>query len=61
MPIVEALAAGVSGAFIVLACCWLAHRIFVVEPKLRRAQEDVHKAALLSLGQDRLRPMDIRR
>jgi len=61
MPIVEALAAGAASAVILLAVGWVVHRIFVVEPKLRRAQLDANLSALKMSGQDRNRPMDISR
>lgn len=57
--IIEALAVGTLSAIVMLACGWLVHRIFVVEPRFREAQRDINKAALQSLGQDRLRPMDV--
>lgn len=61
MIILQALAVGVASAVVVLAVAWLVHRIFVVEPRFRRAQLDANLSALKMSGQDRNRPMDISR
>ncbi len=51
----------VIGAVSILGWVWIAHRIFVVELRLRRAQLDANLSALKMSGQDKNRPMDISR
>lgn len=57
--IIEALAVGLVSVVTILAWVWLVHRIFVVEPKLRREQRSNNLAGLRQMGKDKTRSMDV--